>query len=181
MRLTADKLCAAIGCTLERAQRWIDALNAAMEEYEINTPQRVAAFLAQIGHESGRLRYVHELWGPTLAQAGYEGRADLGNVCTGDGIRFKGRGLIQVTGRANYKACGSALGLDLESHPEMLEQPDIAARSAGWFWSTHDCNEWADRGNFEAITRRINGGLNGQAERLALWGSVKATIQTEVT
>lgn len=179
--ITAQQLAEAICCPLERAQRWADPLNAAMIEYGIATPARIAAFLAQIGHESGRLRYVREIWGPTAAQSRYEGRADLGNLCLGDGRFFMGRGLIQITGRANYKALGAALGLDLESSPKLLEQPAAAARSAAWFWKTHGCNELADDGLFSSITKRINGGLNGQAERVALWESARrALMQSEV-
>ncbi|WP_404940665.1 glycoside hydrolase family 19 protein, partial [Pseudomonas lundensis] len=89
------------------------ALNTAMNRYQIVGLKRVAAFIAQIGHESGQLKYVKEIWGPTAAQARYEGRADLGNTQPGDGSKFRGRGLIQITGRANYITCGEALALDL--------------------------------------------------------------------
>ena len=179
MNITAQQLSESIGCPLERAQKWLDALNAAMDEFEINTPERIAAFLAQIGHESGRLVYVREIWGPTSAQSRYEGRADLGNVFTGDGVKYKGRGLLQTTGRDGYKRVSSALVIDFETHPELLEEPTNAARSAGWFWKTHGCNEFADAGEFTAITKRINGGLNGQQERVALWDSAKAALLKE--
>lgn len=115
--ITANQLAKCLGIPLDRAQVWAHPLNAAMQRYGIDTKARQAAFLAQIGHESGRLRYVRELWGPTPAQRRYEGRKDLGNTQPGDGKRFMGRGLIQVTGRANYTTCGQALGLPL------LEQP----------------------------------------------------------
>lgn len=138
--------------------------------------KRVAAFIAQIGHESGQLVYLREIWGPTSAQKGYEGRADLGNTVTGDGFKYRGRGLIQVTGRANYAACGEALGLDLINHPELLEQPQHACMSAAWFWATHGLNTLADADKFETITRRINGGLNGQADRLNLWAKASAVL-----
>jgi putative chitinase len=177
--ITAEQLRAALAIPLDRAQRWVDAINSAMDEFDINTPERVAAFIAQVGHESGRLLYSREIWGPTPVQEKYEGRTDLGNVFPGDGSKFRGRGLIQITGRSNYKACGSALGIDFESHPEILEQPDAASRSAAWFWKAHGCNELADAGQFEHITRRINGGLNGQPERIALWDSTKAAITEE--
>lgn len=147
-----------------------------MALYGIDTPARQAAFLAQIGHESGRLIYTRELWGPTPTQLGYEGRADLGNTQKGDGFLYRGRGLIQVTGRGNYQKCGKALGLDLVKSPELLEQPTGAAMSACWFWTTHGLNELADAGDFEHITRRINGGLNGYADRCALWESCKTTL-----
>ena len=146
----------------------VDPLNDAMREFEIDAlPDRAAAFLAQVAHESGQFNYLREIWGPTPAQAGYEGRVDLGNYQPGDGFKFRGRGLIQCTGRLNYKKCGEALGLDLEHFPEMLEALVPACRSAGWFWQTHGLNELADAADFERITRRINGGLNGYAERCA--------------
>ncbi|SED25967.1 glycoside hydrolase family 19 protein [Pseudomonas marginalis] len=152
-----------------RAGIFILGLNAAMSQYAIDTPHRVAAFIAQIGHESGQLVHVREIWGPTAQQAGYEGRADLGNTLKGDGSRYRGRGLIQITGRANYTACGEALGLDLINHPDFLELPQHAAMSAAWFWSTRGLNALADRGEFVKITRRINGGLTGQDDRQALY------------
>jgi putative chitinase len=143
-----------------------------MAEFDINTPARQAAFIAQIAHESGQLRYVREL----ASGAEYEGRADLGNTMIGDGIRFRGRGLIQVTGRANYKACGAALHLDLILFPELLEQPMYACRSAAWFWKTRGLNELADAGDQVKITRRINGGTKGLAERLAYFELAKKVI-----
>ncbi len=161
---------------LARLETFCNPLLAAMEEYEVNTPARQAAFLAQVAHESGQFQYVKELWGPTPQQARYEGRMDLGNVQPGDGFKFRGRGLIQVTGRLNYADCGVALGLPLLEHPEMLEEPINACRSAGWFWKTHGLNELADAGDFERITRRINGGLNGQDERVAFYGRAQAVL-----
>ena len=138
-----------------------------MEQFEINTPCRQAAFLAQVGHESCSLLFVREIWNPVQvpAQAGYEGRADLGNTEPGDGVRFLGRGPIQITGRANYQACGIALGLDLLSHPEWLEIPEHGASSAAWFWQSRALNQLADRGRFHSITRAINGGTNGEKDR----------------
>lgn len=152
--------------------RFWQHLNDAMEEFEINSPARQAAFLAQIGHESGQLRYVEEL----ASGAAYEGRSDLGNTQEGDGIRFKGRGLIQITGRENYAACSVALGIDLITEPELLEQPEWACKSAAWFWKSRGLNQLADGGNFERITRKINGGLTGQADRLALWERAKEQL-----
>lgn len=176
--MTPDQLAKAVGCSRDVAATWLPHLDAAMAEFGIDTPARKAAFLAQVGHESGRLRYVRELWNPVQCpwQAAYEGRADLGNTEPGDGARYKGRGLIQITGRANYRACGDALDLPLEDSPELLEQPGYAARSAAWFWSSRGLNALADAGDFTRITKRINGGLNGQADRLALWESAKAVM-----
>ena len=151
---------------------FVPALNTAMTRYAIVNRLRIAAFIAQVGHESGQLRYVREIWGPTAQQAGYEGRADLGNTVKGDGFKYRGRGLIQITGRANYAACGEALGLDLVNQPELLEQPQYAAMSAAWFWSTKGLNTLADQGRFAKITRRINGGLTGQDDRQALYDKV---------
>jgi putative chitinase len=148
-----------------RADKFCGPLVQAMREFDINTRARQSAFLAQIGHESGQLRYVRELAGG----AAYEGRKDLGNVNPGDGVRYKGRGLIQITGRANYDACGKALDLDLTANPELLEETVNACRSAAWFWKTHGLNELADAGDQIKITRRINGGTNGLADRLALF------------
>ena len=144
-------------------------LNTAMNRYQIVGAKRVAAFIAQIGHESGQLKYVKEIWGPTAAQARYEGRADLGNTQPGDGSKYRGRGLIQITGRANYKACGEALGLDLIRQPQLLEKPQHACMSAAWFWASRRLNTFADAGQFDTITRRINGGQNGAADRQMLY------------
>ena len=100
---------------------------------------------------------------------GYEGRLDLGNTEPGDGAKFRGRGLLQTTGRANYAATGKALGVDLLLRPELLGLPPLAARSAGWFWQRKGLNELADAGDFTECTRRINGGLNGLAQRQELY------------
>lgn len=166
--MTPQMLAAALGIPLYRAQAWADPLSAAMALWAIDSPTRQAMFLAQAGHESGRLLYVREIWGPTAAQTGYEGRKDLGNTQSGDGMRYMGRGLIQVTGRANYATCGAALNLPLLDQPQLLEQAANAALSAAWFWNSRGLNDLADNGAFETITRRINGGLNGYADRQAL-------------
>ena len=148
---------------------FVPVLNTAMNRFQIVGTKRVAAFIAQIGHESGQLKYVKEIWGPTAAQSRYEGRADLGNTQSGDGSKYRGRGLIQITGRANYKACGDALGLDLINQPQLLEKPQHACMSAAWFWATKGLSTLADESKFETITRRINGGVNGLADRQMLY------------
>lgn len=169
-------LAAACSISPARAIEWATPLTVAMAEWHIDTSVRQAAFLAQITHESGGFRFLREIWGPTLVQMGYEHRADLGNTQPGDGSRFRGRGLIQVTGRANYAACGAALGLDLLLHPEQMETPLLAARSAGWFWFSHRCNNFADLGDFVGLTKRINGGTNGLGKRVALWRQARTAL-----
>lgn len=149
-------------------------LNTAMGRYQIIGPKRVAAFIAQVGHESGQLRYLRELGNDAYLSKYDTGRRALrlGNTpeVDGDGQKFRGRGLIQITGRANYRACGEALGLDLVAEPALLEQPQWAAHSAAWFWTSRGLNPLADSGDFDMITQRINGGQNGSADRWALYG-----------
>ena len=155
------------------------------DKFSINTPSRMLNFLAQVGHESGGLFYTEEL----ASGSAYEGRKDLGNTQKGDGVRFKGRGLIQITGRANYQSVSKALGTDFILNPTLLGGKNVtkcndvqlknAAESAGWFWSSHHLNELADQiditksidtGNnlvvFKKITKAINGGYNGLPDRL---------------
>ena len=169
MSTTAQQLLQILPNAGQVAGVFVPVLNAAMNRYQIIGTKRVAAFIAQIGHESGQLKYVKEIWGPTKAQAKYEVRADLGNTVKGDGSKYRGRGLIQITGRANYTECGEALGLDLINHPELLEKPQHACMSAAWFWSSRGLNTLADAGSFSKITSRINGGQNGAADRQALY------------
>lgn len=141
----------------------------AMVEFDIVTPKRAAAFLAQIAHESLGFAYSSEI----ASGAAYEGRRDLGNVRPGDGRRFKGRTYIQITGRNNYAAVSRALGVDFLLYPERLALQRYAAKGAAWWWKTHGCNELADRGDFVALTRRINGGTNGLADRQRYWRRAK--------
>ena len=169
MPITVQQLLLILPNAGQVAGVFVPVLNTAMNRYQIVGAKRVAAFTAQIGHESGQLKYVKEIWGPTVAQSRYEGRADLGNTEPGDGSKYRGRGLIQITGRANYKACGDALGLDLINQPELLEKPQHACMSAAWFWATKGLSTLADAGQFDKITRRINGGQNGAADRQALY------------
>ncbi|WP_428553082.1 glycoside hydrolase family 19 protein [Pseudomonas edaphica] len=169
MPITDQQLLQILPNAGRQAGVFVPVLNTAMGRYGIVGTLRVSAFIAQVGHESGQLRYVREIWGPTAQQARYEGRADLGNTVKGDGFKFRGRGLIQITGRANYAACGEALGLDLINQPTLLELPQHAAMSAAWFWSTRGLNTLADQKDFAKITKRINGGLTGQADRQELY------------
>ncbi len=182
MTLTPAQIATACGCPMYRAQTWAPYINAAMAVFAIDSPERVAAFLAQVSHESGRLKWTREIWGPIPAQIRYEGRADLGNTQPGDGRRYCGRGLIQTTGRANY--VGTRDGLrryvpdvpDFEATPAALEQPRWAALSAAWFWADRGLNFLADAGDYMRITRRINGGTNGYEDRLALWEGAKGAV-----
>ena len=155
-------------------------LAAALDEFEINTPYRIAAFLAQIAHESGELKWFRELWGPTPQQLKYEPPSrlakELGNTRKGDGKRYKGRGVIQLTGRANYSHIGDLLGLPLEEKPELAEQPDVAFRVAGLFWKTKGLNALADGNMFQAITKRINGGYNGMDGRLKYYQRARVAL-----
>ena len=169
MPITTQQLLQILPNAGQSAGVFVSALNTAMNHYQIVGLKRMAAFIAQIGHESGQLKYVKEIWGPTKAQAKYEGRADLGNTVKGDGSKYRGRGLIQITGRANYEACGEALALDLINQQELLEKPQHACMSAAWFWASRGLNTLADEGQFDKITRRINGGQNGAVDRQALY------------
>jgi predicted chitinase/murein DD-endopeptidase MepM/ murein hydrolase activator NlpD len=148
-----------------RAQQMLPHLNAAMQEAGINTPLRQAAFLAQLAHESGEFRWMEEI----ASGAQYEGREDLGNIYPGDGMRYKGRGPIQLTGRYNYRAAGQALGIDLENNPTRAADPDVGFRTAAWFWNSRNLNAAADARNFDYITYRVNGGYNGKASRDAYY------------
>lgn len=145
----------------DTAAQYLPFLNSAMAERNITTPKREAAFLAQLAHESGELRYWEEL----SSGAQYEGRKDLGNTQPGDGPRYKGRGPIQLTGRNNYRAAGQALNVDLENNPTLAATPQVGFRVAAWFWDSHGLNALADNGDFVGITRVINGGLNGLQQR----------------
>lgn len=202
--ITVAQLCRVLGCPQDVAMRYVEPINIAMNRYTINTPQRMAAFVAQIGHESQRLTHVVEnlnysaaglaLTWPNryrdretgkandlarklhrrpeaIANNCYAGRMGNGDEASGDGWRYRGRGLIQITGRNNYAAVSHDLGINAITHPELLESPLYAAMSAGWFWHRNLLNIDADDGDIEGMTRRINGGLNGLQERIALYES----------
>jgi len=180
--MTPELLSRAIGARIDRAERFAGPLSAGMAFYSIDTPARQSAFLAQVGHESGSLKYVSELWGPTPAQSRYEGRADLGNTHPGDGSKYRGHGLIQTTGRFNHALVRDRLRArfdevpDFESEPEALIDPKWASLSACDYWDTKKLNKLADAGMFETITRKINGGLNGQEDRLARFDTAKKVL-----
>lgn len=133
---------------------------------------RLAHFMAQLCHESGSFRYMEEI----ASGAAYEGRADLGNTEPGDGRRFKGRGPIQLTGRTNYRAFGRAIGIDLERHPEIAAVPSIGLHVALEYWRSRGLNALADADDVLAITRKINGGTNGLADRKAHLSKIKGWL-----
>jgi putative chitinase len=177
MPITSKQLTDILPGSGRNAGVFASALSLAMDQYQINTPRRMAAFIAQVGHESGQFRYVKELGGDQYLSKYDTGTLAkrLGNTpeADGDGQKYRGRGLIQITGRDNYLACSKALFGDnrLLSTPELLEQAEWACKSAAWFWNSRNLNVPADAGDFELITRRINGGLNGLAERLAFYSA----------
>ena len=164
-QLTEEQLYRSMrGLDKPRAKQYLDPLNNALAEFEINTPLRVAHFLGQLAHESLDLKYWTELWGPTKAQLRYEGRADLGNVVAGDGKRFMGRGPIQTTGRANYTRVAKALQIDCVNHPELLSTPEHGFRAAALFWQDNNCNEYADKDDTLAVSQLVNCGQGGMVK-----------------
>lgn len=176
MDITLEQLVAISPYTKSRASVFLPYLNAAMKEFDINTPLRQAAFLAQIIHESCSFRYTEEI----ASGKAYNGRLDLGNMQQGDGERFKGRALIQVTGRTNYVKVMMALGIDCLLHPELLSLPENACRASAWWWSDHKLNGLADLGTQDAyrkITKIINGGTIGWEDRLAFYNKAREVLE----
>lgn len=215
MDISAQQLSQALDCPLERAETWADALNRAMQHFGIEQPRHVAAFLAQIGHESGRLATLEEnlnysavglarTWPKRYAERDingkpipgqpnvlalflhrnpqaiannvYANRMGNGDEASGDGWRYRGKGLIQLTGRENHRICGEDLDLPLEAQPELLLQPEYAALSAAWFWATHHLNALADDDDVTNETQVINGGTNGLDERIAMYDAAKSAL-----
>jgi putative chitinase len=174
MNLTVDLLDAITGNTAMRDRKAAFCERLAAYGAPFDEPAVMAQVLAQVLHESGAFRYVREVWGPTKAQAGYEGRADLGNTEPGDGERYMGRDLIQCTGRANYRALAVWWSLeihgaspDFEADPVALERPDWLGAAVVWYFMTRtDLIRYCREGNIEMVTRRVNGGLNGYDDRL---------------
>lgn len=165
-----------LSISLENAANYGPVLLETARKYQINTPLRLANWLAQLLHESGSLKYTEEL----ASGAAYEGRKSLGNTHPGDGRRFKGRGLLQLTGRFSYNRYGKFAGFDALSHPELLATLPYAVDSAGWFWAhgtPHNLNGIADKDNVVLITRLINGGHNGLASRKMRLGMAKGAIE----
>lgn len=140
------------------------ALDAVLPIYDINTPLRLAHFLAQAAQETDGFKTLEEYGGPAYFKR-YDDRADLGNVNPGDGARYHGRGIFQLTGRANYRSVGKSLGVDLEGSPELAADPALSVRIACDYWKARGINAKADADDLEGVTRKINGGLNGLADR----------------
>jgi len=179
MILTREHLAVIMPLAGERIDTYLEPLHTAMLEADIRSAKRIAMWTCQLAHESGELRYTEEL----ASGEAYEHRRDLGNISPGDGRRYKGRGLIQVTGRANYQTCSRYLsGSDilLLEHPELLAtDPLLACRSAAWYWITRGINRFADRRDVISATRRINGGSNGLSDRLHYYQRACAVLGVE--
>lgn len=170
-RSTLTALFKKLGANQSRAEELALAANVHFKEYAILYNElRFAHFIAQLAHESGNFRYMEEI----ASGAAYEGRKDLGNIMAGDGVRFKGRGPIQLTGRTNYQKYGRALGIDFEAHPDLVSIPSIGLLVACKFWANNGLNELSDRDDVLTITRRINGGTNGLDDRKANLAKIKS-------
>ena len=157
----------------DRVSRYYEPLVAGMTRYKITTDLRMAHFIAQLAHESASFRYTEEL----ASGEAYEGRRDLGNTQPGDGKRFKGRGLIQLTGRANYAEYSKSTGVDYVAKPQLLStDPFAAVDVACWFWNSRKLNALADADDVKAVTRRINGGYNGLDDRIQYLTRAKAVL-----
>lgn len=172
MTLTDDQIRRMFPSAGSRLDAHLPFIGPALERAEIDTPERIAAFLAQLAHESGEYQFMEEL----ADGSAYEGRLDLGNTHPGDGMRFKGHGPIQITGRANHRECGYALNIALEAEPTLICTPAYGTASAAWFWNSRKLSPLADRRWFVAITRIINGGLTGLASRCAYWHRNRAIL-----
>jgi putative chitinase len=203
--LTAEYLMAATGANRENAEKFLPFIQGACKAYDITTPKRVAGFLSQIGHESGGLAMLEEnlnykaetlmrVWPkrfPTLefaqqfarnpqkiANSVYANRMGNGDEASGEGWKYRGRGLKQLTGKDNYRAFSKAIGTDFVADPDLLLQPVNAALSAGWFWSANNLNALADNGDVPGMTKRINGGTIGLEQRQALYAKAMASSPT---
>lgn len=159
---------------------FLPVLNQTMQAYTIHNQRRAAAFLGQLAHESAEFKYMEEIWGPTAQQKRYEPPStlatQLGNTQVGDGKRYKGRGPIQITGRANYKRYGDLLGLNLVAQPDLVAAPGVGLSAAGMFWRTNGLNALAELQDYRKITLIINGGYNGWDERLRYYELAKKVL-----
>jgi predicted chitinase len=175
-QINEEQLCQIVpNLTREKAATLVAPINKAMMEGEINTPLRQAAFIAQIAHETGEFRWFCELGNDAYFKR-YDSRKDLGNTEAGDGLRYRGRGFIQISGRATYASAAQDLKIDLVNNPQEAESPEIGARIAAWFWKSHDLNSYADKDDFNNITRRINGSLAGFEDRRAYYERAKKVL-----
>lgn len=172
-RGTLTALFKKLGANQSRAEELALAANVHFRTYGIlDNSLRLIHFLAQLAHESGNFRYMEEI----ASGAAYEGRKDLGNTQAGDGNRFKGRGPIQLTGRANYRRYGQQLGIDFENNPAIVAIPSVGLLVACKFWSDNGLNELADKDDVLTITKRINGGTNGLSDRQAKLEMIKGMM-----
>lgn len=171
-----------IGAKANRNSKFLEPLNNLFLKTDINTTNRIAGFLSQIGVESAEFKYVRE-----LGNDAYFDKYDTGSLAKklsntpekdGDGAKYKGRGLIQITGYANYRDCGKALGIDLINHPELLEQPEYAVLSAGWYWQSRNINAACDADDIVKITKLVNGGTNHLSERTAYYNKAKSVLNS---
>jgi len=172
---TYSGLIQAIGAHIDpvRLPELTQAFSLRLAQGHIDTALRLSHFIAQCAHESGGFHYWYELGGPDYFKK-YDGRKDLGNTYLGDGYRFRGRGIIQLTGRSNYSKYAAALGLDLIGNPELAATTDVAVRIAVQFWNDHGLSALADKDDVLTITKRINGGTRGLAERKAYLVKMKS-------
>lgn len=185
LKLTLDQLnqIFPVGAKAGRTAKFLDGINKTIVEQNLNTVNRLAGYLSQIGVESEELLYTKELGGTSYFEKRYDIRyapekaKELGNTSPGDGAKYPGRGLIQVTGKFNYLACGKALGLDLLNHPELLEQPVYAAESAGWYWGSRNINAAADADDIVKVTKLVNGGTMHLDRRKAYYAKAKEVLK----
>jgi putative chitinase len=205
IELTVDILAECLpDATHKNLEKFVEGLNETCVHFEINTPQRMAMFLAQTAHESGNFSTTHEnlnysadgLVGTfkkyfsskevaapyarkpeKIANRVYGNRMGNGDEASGDGFEYCGRGLIQLTGKDNYTACGKALDMDLLTDPDIVEENPVAVLSAGWFWNTRRLNDWADKGDVKTVTKKINGGSIGLADRKKHYEHILEVLQ----
>jgi len=158
-----------------------DSLNQTFAKYSIDSYLRICHFLAQVLHESAAFRYTAELWGPTPQQQTYDTRSDLGNTTPGDGFKYRGRGWIQLTGKANYTMAGKAFNQDFVNDPDLVKVYPWAAMVSGWYWDNHQLNGDADKDDIMTITKIVNGGYNGIDDRKVWFAKAKKFLIVQPT